>query len=57
MRVYALHPRTLAAAAVVGEALVDVVAIEAVPGPADGAVTALMDDGKVSIQTVEFRFC
>ena len=45
LRVYALHPRTLAAAAVVGEALVDVVAIEAVPGPANGAVSAL-ENGK-----------
>ena len=57
LRVDAWDPGALAAAAVVDEALVDVVAIEAVPGPADGAVTALMDDGKVSIQTVEFRFC
>ena len=41
LRVYALHPGTLAAAAVVHEALVDVVAVEPVSGPPDGAVAAL----------------
>ena len=41
LRVDALHPGALAAAAVVDEALVDVVAVEAVPGPPDRAVAAL----------------
>ena len=43
LRVDAWDPGALAAAAVVDEALVDVVAVEAVPGPSDGAVTALID--------------
>ena len=46
LRVDAWDPGALAAAAVVDEALVDVVAIEAVAGPSDGAVTALIDWGK-----------
>ena len=41
LRVNALHSGALAAAAVVREALVDVVAVEAVPGPSDGAMSAL----------------
>ena len=45
LRVYAWDSGALAAAAVVDEALVDVVAIEAVPGPANGAVSAL-ENGK-----------
>ena len=41
LRVDALDPGALAAAAVVGEALVDVVAVEAVPSPPDRAMPAL----------------